>query len=295
MVLADGSIVDCSADEQPELFEAARLGLGAIGVVTEVELACVPSFLVRAQERPEALATVLTHLEEWRTGTDHLDFYWFPHTDRALVKRNTRLAPGQDGPRLAAWRRRLDDDILSNNVLEAVCRTGARYPARIPALNAVAGRALSARTYVAPSHEVFITRRDVRFRETEWAVPAASVAPLIGELQRYFARRETLVGLPIEVRFGAPDAVWLATGYGRDTGYIAVHEYHRARPSSLLADVTAMMREHAGRPHWGKLHELRVEDLAPLYPRFADFRAVRDRVDPARVFANDYLRRVLGE
>lgn len=295
VVLADSSIVECSPHVRPELFEAARLGLGAIGVVTELEIACVPAFLVQAQERPERLDVVLERLQEWRAGTDHVDIYVFPHTDRALVKRNTRLPAGQDGPRLRPWRRRLDDDLLSNAVFDRMCRMGVRRPDRVPVLNEVAARALTPRTFVAPSHEVYVTRRDVRFREAEWAVPAAAVGPLLSELRSYFARRDPLVGIPLEVRFGAPDDVWLSTGYGRDTGYIAVHEYHGAAPSRYFADVAAMMREHAGRPHWGKMHDLDAPALAALYPRFEDFRAVRDAVDPQRVFTNEYLRRVLGD
>lgn len=295
VVLADASIVECSPHVRPELFEASRLGLGAVGVVTVYEIACVPAFLVRAEERPERLDVVLERLEEWRVGTDHVDVFVFPHTDRALVKRNTRLPAGEDGPRLKAWRRRLDDDLLSNTVYERMCRLGARRPGHVPAINELAARALTARTFVAPSHEVYVTRRDVRFREAEWAVPVASVAPLLGELRTYFARRDPMVGIPLEVRFGAADGVWLSTGHGRETGYIAVHEYAGAAPSPYFADVSAMMREHAARPHWGKMHDRQAHELAPLYPRFDDFRAVRDAVDPQRVFGNEYLRRVLGD
>lgn len=295
LVLTNASIVECSRHVRPELFAAARLGIGAIGIVTEVELACVPAFLVRAQERPERLGAVLERLPEWAADTDHVDLYVFPHTDRALVKRNTRLRPGDDGPRLADWRRRLDDDLLSNTVLERVCRIGSRSPARVPALNEVAGRALSARTFVAPSHEVFVTRRDVRFRECEWAVPAASLVPLLTGLREYFGRRDPVVGMPVEVRFGAADDVWLSPGYGRETGYLAVHEHHSAPPSSYFADVEAMVREHEGRPHWGKLHGLGADRLRELYPRFDDFARVRGEADPQRLFGNDYLTRVLGD
>lgn len=295
VVLADGSIVECSARERPDLFEAIRVGLGALGVVTEIEIACVPAFLVRAQERPARLDEVLDRLEEWRTGTDHFEFFWFPDTHRALTKHNTRLAPGEDGPRLAPWRRRLDDDFLSNTVLEGLCRLTACAPRVTPAVNEIAGRALSARTYVAPSHEVFVSRRDVRFRESEWAVPVAAAPQLIAAMRAWFARRDPLVGFPVEVRFGAADDVWLSTSHGRETAYLAFHEYHRAAASRYFADVEAMMRAHDGRPHWGKLHTLGAEEVTRLYPRAGDVRRVRDEVDPGRVFTNAYVRQVLGD
>ncbi len=54
------------------------------------------------------------------------------------------------------------------------------------------------------------------------------------------------------------------------------------------------MMTYGGRPHWGKMHNRDAESLRATYPRFDDFVAVRDRLDPQRVFGNAYLERVLG-
>ena len=54
------------------------------------------------------------------------------------------------------------------------------------------------------------------------------------------------------------------------------------------------MHGFGGRPHWGKMHFQDAASLTRLYPRFGDFLAVRDRLDPDRVFTNSYLERVLG-
>ena len=66
---------------------------------------------------------------------------------------------------------------------------------------------------------------------------------------------------------------------------------HRA----YFGGLEPILRAHDGRPHWGKVHTRTAADLAPAYPRFEDFLALRDRLDPDRVFANAYLRRVLGD
>jgi FAD/FMN-containing dehydrogenase len=73
-----------------------------------------------------------------------------------------------------------------------------------------------------------------------------------------------------------------------------VHRYYREDPAEYFAAVEAIMRSHDGRPHWGKMHTRTADDLRPAYPRFDDFVAVRDRLDPAGVFENRYLRAVLG-
>jgi L-gulonolactone oxidase len=96
------------------------------------------------------------------------------------------------------------------------------------------------------------------------------------------------------VRFLAADDVWLSTAYERDTAYVAVHQYHRMEHARYFAAFEAIVAEHAGRPHWGKLHTLDAERLRPLYPRFDDVLRVREELDPTGLFRNDYLDRVLG-
>src|SRR6266545_3653244 len=169
MVLADGSIVSCSADREADLFQAARIGLGALGVLTAVTLRVVPAFLLTAREEPMTWAEVIGRLDELTSDNEHFEFYWFPHTDGCLTKRNNR----SDGPArpLPRWRRQLDDEFLSNTVFGATCRLGQRYPAVIPAINGIAGKALSARTYTDAAYRVFTSPRRVRFKEQEYAIP----------------------------------------------------------------------------------------------------------------------------
>lgn len=172
---------------------------------------------------------------------------------------------------------------------------GTRAPALIPLLNRVASRALSARTFTDRSYRVFASARRVRFREMEYAVPMEALPHVMCEVDAWLQSTGTRIGFPVEVRFAAADDVWLSTAYGRETAYIAVHEYHRRDHRPYFDAVESITRAVGGRPHWGKLHSCTAADLRVAYPRFDDFVAVRDRVDPNRVFANPYLDRVLGE
>jgi L-gulonolactone oxidase len=290
LVLADGTEVACSADERPDLFAAARVGLGALGVLTAVTLRCVPAFLLRADERP----VPLDEAPELLTADDHVEFYWFPHTDRALLKRNTRLPPEAGLAPLTARRAWWEDRFLANTVFGWTCRLGHRVPAAVPMVNQVAARALGARTYTDRSHRVFTSAREVRFRELEYAVPVDALTGVLAELRRTVRRNGWRISFPVEVRVAAADDIWLSTAYGRDTGYVAVHRYHRESPDEYFRAVEAIMLAAGGRPHWGKEHHQGAAVLAERYPRFADFRRVRAEVDPAGVFANAYTDRVLG-
>ena len=294
VVLADGSVVRCSGQERPRLFQAARLGLGALGVITEVTLQCVPAFALHAQERPERLQDVLESLDHDAAANDHYEFFWFPHTDRTLTKRNNRVADGSPLEPLPGWRARLDDELLANTVFEWTNRLATARPGLVPRINAIAGRALSARQFTDAAHKVLVSPRRVVFRESEYAVPRPALPAVLDALREWVDTLDERIPFPVEVRFAAADDVWLSTGYQRDNAYVAVHQYHRLPHETYVAAFEAIVAEHAGRPHWGKLHSLDAERLRELYPRFDEFLAVRQEVDPGRSFGNDHLRRVLG-
>jgi L-gulono-1,4-lactone dehydrogenase len=292
LVGADGELISCSAGQDGKLFQAAPVGLGALGVLTAVTFRVVPAFLLTAREEPMGWAEVIARLDELTSENEHFEFYWFPHTDGCLTKRNNRT----DGPAqpLPGWRHRLDDEFLSNTVFGLTCRLGQRYPAVIPTINGIATRALGARQYTETSHRVFTSPRRVRFKEQEYAVPREHLAAVLAEVRALFARRDWRISFPIEVRVAPPDDIWLSTAYGRATAYIAIHVFHSAPHEDYFREVEAVMTAVGGRPHWGKMHSRDAAYLRGVYPRFADFVALRDELDPARRFSNPYLDQVLG-
>ncbi|MER2084211.1 D-arabinono-1,4-lactone oxidase [Rhodococcus sp. (in: high G+C Gram-positive bacteria)] len=295
IVLADGSVVTASADENVELFEAGRLGLGAIGIISKITLACVPRFTLRAIEEPDTLSHILDTLESDRLGLDHFEFYWFPHTDRVLTKSNTRLPGDTEPDPVGKVRAFVDDELLSNTLFEGVNRVATLAPAAIPRINNVSSRLLGAREFTDRSYRVFASSRRVKFKEMEYAIPREHVTETLHEIDRWMKKSGTNVAFPVEVRFAAADDLWLSTAHGRDTAYIAVHQYHRRPETEYFAAVEAIARAVDGRPHWGKMHNRTVDDLRPTYDRLDDFVAVRDKYDASRVFDNEYLRQVLGD
>ncbi len=295
LVLADGSAVSCSATERPSLFDAARVSVGALGVLSTVTLQCVPAFTLAADERPMPLEEVLGRFGELAAGNDHFEFYWFPYGKNALVKRNNRIA-GRGAPAaMPGWRRFLEYEVMENAAFGALCRTGRAIPAAIKPLNRLAAASLSKRSYSAPSHQVFVTSRRVRFVESEYAVPVESLLDVLAELRAGVARLTDPVMFPVEVRVAAADDVWLSTAYGRDSAYVAIHQYLGMPYQEYFKLFESIAGSVGGRPHWGKMHIRDAAYLAGAYPRFADFLKVRDETDPSRVFANAYLEQVFGD
>jgi len=303
LALADGSVVTCSAESPSggltlsdgtpaNLFDAARVGLGALGVVTAVTFRVVPAFLLEAREEPMTWSAVISQLDELTSDNEHFEFYWFPHSEGCLTKRNNRTE-GAARP-LPRWRYALDDEFLSNTVFGLTCQLGRRVPSVIPVINSGAARAIGARSYVDAAYRVFTSPRRVRFKEEEYAIPRAALSDVLAEVRALFRRRDWRISFPIEVRVTPSDDVWLSTAYGRDSAYIAIHVFHSAPHEQYFADVEAVMTSVGGRPHWGKMHTRDADYLAGTYPRLSDFITLRDLVDPDRRFGNAYLRQVLG-
>jgi FAD-linked oxidoreductase len=294
LVLADGSVVNCSADERPELFAAAKVGLGALGVISTVTLKTEPSFVLAADERPEPLEQVIEALDHNCVTNDHFEFYWFPYGNKALTKRNNRLPAGTEPKPLGPVRRFYEYEVMENAALGLLCRLGRRIPRFVKPLNKLTSAVLSPRSYSDISHRVFVTSRSVHFVESEYAIPRESLGSVLAELRAKVPTLPDPVILPVEIRVAAADDVWLSTAYGRDSAYIAIHQYVGMPFRQYFDLFESIAGTVGGRPHWGKLHTLNAANLRERYPRFDDFTRVRAQVDPAGRFANPYTERVLG-
>ncbi|MDX1877178.1 D-arabinono-1,4-lactone oxidase [Mycolicibacterium sp. 141076] len=295
LVSGTGELVRIDEEQSSELLPAARVGLGALGIIVEVTLQCVPSFAIHAIERVEPIDDVVATFDERCTHTDHFEFFWFPHTDTAFTKANIRLpayTPLESTNRVSQW---VEEELIENGVLGAICAVGSALPSTVPTLNRTVTRFLSDREHTQRSDRVFTSPRRVRFREMEYAVPYESMGAAFDEVRSLIAERGWHIGFPIEVRAADDDENWLSTAYGRRSAYIAVHRYVRDDPTEYFRAVEQIMRRYDGRPHWGKMHGRTAADLRDTYPRFDDFLAVREKLDPRRTFTNDYLHRVLGE
>ncbi|MEU6608872.1 D-arabinono-1,4-lactone oxidase [Streptomyces shenzhenensis] len=292
LVTADGSVLSCSARENPEVFAAARIGLGALGVVTAITFAVEPEFLLTAREEPMPLDRVLADFDRLWAENEHFEFYWFPHTGNTNTKRNNRSAgPERPVGQVAGW---FEDEFLSNGLFQVAQWVGRAAPVTVPAIARISSRALSARTYTDIPYKVFTSPRRVRFVEMEYAVPRAALVDTLRELKSMVDRAGLRISFPVEVRTAPADDITLSTASGRDSAYIAIHMFRGTPYQAYFTAAERIFTAHEGRPHWGKVHTRDAAYFAEAYPRFGEFTALRNRLDPDRRFQNDHLRRVLG-
>ncbi|MCM3924547.1 FAD-binding protein, partial [Frankia sp. AiPs1] len=305
VVLADGAVVTCSRGERPELFAAARLGLGAVGVVTSVTLQAVPLFALHVRESRLPLAEVLDGYGALVEQADHVRFAWFPHTSTALVRWDDRRPVDDELAPPPRHRGRLAGGPVSGGVFEALMVAARRLPAADRPAAQLAARLgaapASGRPSLDLSYRVFATGHPalpghpaLRYKEIEYAVPRAELAAAMGELATAVTRSGVRSAFPVEVRCAPADEIPLSPAFGRDTAYIAVRIDRRGPHGNYFGRAEQIMLAAGGRPHWGTLHTLAAAQLRERYPRFDDFLAVRDAVDPAGVFTNAHLTHVLG-
>ncbi len=292
LVLGDGSVRELTAEGEPRLLKAARVGVGALGAISSVTLRCVPAFTLHRIDQPRPLDEVLGSFFELADANDHFEFFVFPYTDSALTIRRNRTER-KPHPR-GAVRRYVSDVLLEEGLGNLMLRATRRWPKLIPRSTGLAARVLSQGEHIDSSHRIFSNRREIRFTEMEYAIPRRSGPAAVRRVLDLISESRLAVAMPIECRVVAPDDALLSPSHEREATYVAVHQFPGMEWRRYFEAVEEIMDSYGGRPHWGKRHFQSAETLAPRYPRWDEFAAARDELDPGRVFSNEYAARVLG-
>ena len=294
MKIIDGSgqLIRCDEQHRPDLLRAARVGLGALGIVTEVTLQCVPAFDLHAVETVEPLDQALEAFDERAAANDHFEIYWMPGGRRCQVKRANRTSEPRRPPSRLAW---LRDKVVGENLAFGALNTlGTRIPAAAPTVTRLIEAGLSDRDFIDAAHRVLTSPRWVRFHEMEYAVPRTALGEAFARVRALASGLDEPAVFPLEVRVSAADDIPLSPAFGRDTAWIAAH-VRKGRPyAAYFRGFEEIMDDYGGRPHWGKLHFQDRGRLASLYPQWDLFAAARRELDPDGRFANSYTDRVLG-
>jgi FAD-linked oxidoreductase len=292
MMLADGQLVTLDANTFPDAWNAARVSLGALGIITTVTIQTVPAFRLLGVERPIPLEFMLENLDRMATEHDHLDMYWFPYTDSAFVRYNDRTDDPLT-PRSQA-RRYFDEVIFMNGGMQGFARLGRVLPSLVPRLNRLETMVARPSRRVDVSHRIFCSPRLVRFTEMEYSIPRENATEALLAVRAAINRSQMPISFPIEVRFAAADTALLSPGFGRDSCYIAFHVFDGMEYEPYFRMVEAILDGFGARPHWGKQHFQTPATLRERYPEWDRFQAVRARMDPIGRFTNAEVERVLG-
>jgi FAD/FMN-containing dehydrogenase len=264
MVLASGEMLVCSAEIEPEIFKAAQLGLGALGVLTEIVLQLVPAYRLHQRTWVASFEETMAQLERQVQMNDHFEFFWLPGYDSSVMKSLT-----------------LTDESSFGGGAVAAAPPGTLERYRAP-------------ERVDWSYRIYPSERQVPFVEMEFAVSYASGPECFCAIRDLMLKRYPQVTWPVEYRTQRADTIFLSPAYGRDVVTISLHEAPDRPYQAFFSAAESIFRTFDGRPHWGKLHNLRAADFEQQYPHWARFHAVREQLDPSGLFLNPYLRTIFG-
>jgi FAD-linked oxidoreductase len=286
LVCAGGRVRSISREDNAELFDAARLSLGALGVITDVELQCVDAYRLYSHGQRAPLEETLLRLDEYLHGTRNFEFRWFPYSDTVQLQfMNGTQRPA--GPLQSV--RRVRELAVENSALWVLSQLARRLPALSEPISRAAAHRASAGDAVLDWNRAYATRRRLRSDYTEYSIPLERLPRVLRQIDRLISALKFHVHFPLEVRFVPGDALWLSPAYQRDSACIAVHVARGTPYENYFAAVTEIFDRNEGRPHWGSLHDKTAHELRGLYPRFEDFRALRHELDPRGVFLNGHL------
>lgn len=289
MVLPNGS-VQTFTEADGETFNAVRVSLGVLGVVTHLQLQCCENYRLEARRRRDTLPRVINDLDRLRHDNRHLTLFWFPFTEQVdVLTRN----PSQERRSHLIGTRTAQDFITDNLLGWGLSQLGHRLPSLAERSRRLASHRPRERAWISDAHAAFGTPRLARYVATEFAIPAEALPAALEQMSRLIRALRFRVHLPVTVRFAPADSLWLSPACGRDTAFI-----HLQMPSSrpyaeFFAAMTEIFDRHDGRPHWGQLHSKKATDLRRLYARFDDFLALRALMDPRGLLMNRYLSQML--
>jgi FAD-linked oxidoreductase len=291
LVTASGEIIHCSETERPDIFKAAQVSLGALGVIAEVTLRVVPAKRLRFVSRRERVDDVLANLERYKRENSHFEFFWMPYTPWAQVKfLNETDEPPSKGNIFGT----LNKIVLENGIYWVLSESARVVRPATRTISRVSAMGIATVSETDYSHRLFATPRAVKFQEMEYNIPAADFPAVLAEIRAVMKREKFNVHFPIECRFVHSDDIWLSPACGRESAYIAIHMYKGMPYERYFRAIEPIYQPYGGRPHWGKMHNLTGRELSAIYPRWNDAMAMRREMDPDNRFVSPYMARLLG-
>jgi FAD-linked oxidoreductase len=279
LVLAGGEVAECDAAREPELYQAARLSLGMLGVVTRIRMRVLPAYRLKETIERQSLKRTFEAWEALANGHRHVEFFQFPYSDHVTLKTLDVVEAGESEP----------PSELEDTVFQAVCDLVTAWPRTAPTLQRMLTRAIRSSERAGPAGRIFPSERAVKFEEMEYEIPAENGFAALREATSLVRDSCWPIIFPFEFRTVAADDIWISPMNGRACISISFHQYARMPWREAFAGVEAVFQSHGGRPHWAKRHTLGSADVLRLYPDAPKWGAVRKRYDPAGKFLNDHL------
>lgn len=290
LVTAKGEVLDCDAEKNPEIFRAAQVSLGALGVISRVRMQNRKAFRLREKMWIAKTEELLEQVPQLTRENQHWEMQVITHSEYAAAIALNETTDALTPP--------LDPAEEGGNAyvkaIEKLDKYGSDWPAARSAILNLIAKTASFEDRVGDSYEIFANVRNVRFNEMEYSVPAEHGPACLREILKLIHDKQLPTWFPIEYRYVHEEAIPLSMFEGGPRCAISIHQYYTMDHHNYFAAVEPIFWKYGGRPHWGKLHNLGARQLSALYPRWKEFTEVRAALDPQGKFLNGHLRTLFG-
>lgn len=287
LVTANGDILHCSEQQNPEIFQAAKVSLGSLGVISKVTMQNMAPYRLKRETVWREFDEILEVAEDMADNNRNFEFYYIPFTGMGWTDvHNITSEP-------LATTERLDTNDGAND-LKLARDLLSWSPALRELILSTYMKTIDDEVVIESSWKNYANDRNVRFNEMEYHLPRENGLKAMGEIRQVLEKNFPEVFFPIEFRYVRSDDIWLSPFYQRETCSIAVHRFFEEDYQTYFKAIEPILRKYHGRPHWGKLNSLNSSDFAKLYPKWNDFKQVRQQLDPQGKFLNPYLKQILA-
>ena len=281
-----GEKVTCSSEKNSDIFKAAQISLGTLGIITEVTLQCVPSYKLELIINRSTLEETLSNYKSINQKNRNFEYYWFPNTEYVMTKVcNTTNDPVDK----SGVKNYFQDYVLENYAFKLICEFAKAFPSKSIWTSKFSAKTISYHRKVNYSHKVLVAPRLVKFNEMEYNVPLEAYNDVIKDIVKWINKNNKTVHFPIENRFVKADDIYLSPSYQRDSAYIACHVYNKKEFTHFFSSLEEIFLSYNGRPHFGKINHFNKELMSKSYPKFNEFCKIREMNDPANIFMTDYM------
>lgn len=293
LILADGSVLTISENENSELLPAVRINLGVLGIVSELTIQCVEVFNLRDESYALPFEETLEKIPELLKTTDHLKLWWFPHAPLVGIYRyfrtNEELKPR------TFFQKFMDDSFLVNVFFVFMLRLGDWFPKLVPPINKLINKIHFKKvSRIEKTWEVFNVPMPPIHFETEYAIPVEHASEALKKLKEMIERKKLHINFVVEVRFVKADDTWLSPAYKQDACYIGAYQYGNRYWKDYMTGFEELMYSYGGRPHWPKEFTPDTEKISKSFPEFQKFKQLKNKLDPKGVFNNALTHRLFG-
>ncbi len=290
IALPTGELVEVSETNNRDLFKAAQISLGALGIITRYKLKVVKAFKLEYTSKLGKVRDAIDNFDKYNNEYRNYEFYWFPYTEEVQLKLvSETIKPIQDG----GFMRDFDDIVIENMGYKLLSEWSRTHPKFYKPFSKFSARGVPKGTWRNYSNKIFATKRWVRFKEMEYNVPRPRFEECIQEIMDTIHRRDFRVHMPLEIRYVKSDDIMISPANGRDAVYMAVHQYLGMDYEEYFKTIESIFWKYEGRPHFGKMNTMTKDQFLQVHPNWQKFSNIQRECDPKGIMLNDYLKSIL--